>query len=85
MSLKKVKIIVDGNLSFCDSHRMKDGCVSALERMLSLARLIRRRGTPEEASVITPYEIKLEADLKARLAQLEAEAQAQPEPQKEAA
>jgi len=35
-----------------------------LSRLLEFSRLIRRRGTPEEAEAILPYERQIETDLK---------------------
>ena len=49
---------------------MKDAKVTVLTRMVELARVIRRRGTPEEAAVILPYEQLLAHDLEIRQAEL---------------
>jgi hypothetical protein len=37
-----------------------------IKRLLEMSRIIRRRGTPDEAEAVLPYERQLEADLKAR-------------------
>jgi hypothetical protein len=52
---------------------MKDAKVEILERLLNLAQLIRRKGTPEQAEAVLPYERQLQHDLQVRqdeLAQL---------------
>lgn len=49
---------------------MKDAKVEVLTRLVELARLIRRRGTPAEAAAVLPYEQQLEHDLQARQGEL---------------
>lgn len=47
-----------------------DAKTEVLTRLLEVARLIRRRGKPEEAEAVLPYERLLERDLDARKAEL---------------
>jgi hypothetical protein len=49
---------------------VKDAKTEIITRLLEVARLIRRRGRPEEAEAVLPYERQLEADLKTREAEL---------------
>lgn len=44
---------------------MKDAKTDVLKQLLALARLIRRKGTPDEAAAVLPYERQLESDLAA--------------------
>ena len=48
----------------------KDTKLEVISRLLEVARMIRRRGTPQEAEAVLPYERQLGADLKAREAEL---------------
>lgn len=49
---------------------MSDPKVEVLTRLLTLAQLIRRRGTPAQATEVLPYEQQLERDLEQRKAEL---------------
>lgn len=42
---------------------MQDAKVEVLSRLLELARLIRKRGTPDQAEAVLPYERQLSEDL----------------------
>jgi hypothetical protein len=44
---------------------MKDPKIIFLQRLLELARITRRRASPEEAQVALEYEIRFEAELRA--------------------
>ena len=49
---------------------MSDPKVEVLTRLLALARLIRRKGSPAEATAVLPYEEQLEHDLAERKGEL---------------
>lgn len=49
---------------------MSDPKVEVLTRLLTLAQLIRRRGSPAQATAVLPYEQQLEHDLEQRKAEL---------------
>lgn len=59
---------------------MKDSKIEVITRMLDLARVIRRRGTPEQAQVVLLYEQQFERDLAEREREL-----AETQPHQEAA
>jgi hypothetical protein len=63
---------------------MKDAKLEVLERLHGLAQMIRRRGTPEQAAEVLPYEQQFDRDMKARNAELNAQAQLPLEPAKAA-
>lgn len=48
----------------------RDEKIEVVTRLLEVARLMRRRGTPELAAVVLPYETMLEHDLREREAEL---------------
>lgn len=48
------------------SLKMKDAKLQVIEQLLATARLIRRRGTPEEALTAAAYEQHFERDVAAR-------------------
>jgi hypothetical protein len=50
-------------------NHAKDAKQEVLTRLLEVARLIRRRGAPDEAEAVLPYERQFEADLKAHEAE----------------
>lgn len=47
-----------------------DAKIEVLTRLLEAARVMRRRGAPDQAEAVLPYERLLERDLKAREAEL---------------
>lgn len=51
-----------------------DSKIEVLTRLLEVARLIRRRGPADQAEAVLPYERLLEADLKARQAEVNGKA-----------
>lgn len=53
----------------------KDAKLQVLERLVEFSSLIRRKGSPDEAAAVLPYEQQLQQDLQKRKAELE-----QPEP-----
>ena len=52
---------------------MKDAKAEVIERLLALSRLIRRKGTPDEAEAAVVYERQLEHDLEVRKTELTAQ------------
>lgn len=49
---------------------MKDAKTEVIERLLALARVIRRKGSPDEATAAVDYERQFVADLEKRNAEL---------------
>lgn len=49
---------------------MKDAKLEVTKRLLEMARVIRRRGSPAEAEAVLPYERQLEHDLEVRESEL---------------
>lgn len=62
--------------------KAKDSKSEVLTRLLEVARLIRRRGTPSEAEAVIPFERQFEHDLAERQKELakQPELIAEPEP-----
>jgi hypothetical protein len=50
---------------------MKDAKQEVITRLLEMARVIRKRQSPEHAAAVLPYEQQLERDLAARTAELD--------------
>lgn len=64
---------------------MKDAKLEVLERLYGLAQIIRRRGTPEQALAVVPYEQQFNRDLAEHKRQLELELSQSKQPQEQAA
>jgi hypothetical protein len=65
---------------------MKDTKLDVLEQLLTKARFIRRRGTPEEAAAVVPYEQQFAKEVEERRRELEKQPELlRPQPEEQAA
>lgn len=67
------------------SLRMKDAKLQVIEQLLATARLMRRRGTPEEAMTAASYEQQFTRELAEHKRQLELELSHVEQPKEQAA